>query len=353
MLQTSFFAWLLTATFLLLSGLTGCGRESPVIYSWSLQSQAVKTSIDYQELESFCQSVLLMSGGRLEITPHPGGELTDGPDIFRAVSEGRIQMGNGWPNWWSGQHDAWSVLDSGPFGFMNLDASMMFFYVGAGTDIANELSLPQGVMWRPAWWAGMELGLLSREPIRGLDDLRGKKVRIGPGLPSEVLASASGAYTIPLVPEEIKLALESKDLDAVEWTTPSGALSLGIDSLVSYALTPAVWQPSVLSDFLINQQAYEQLPKDLREILEVGMRSFALTTTFKSKVADFDALTKLQQQGIAFARWSEEDLKRWRIHYNKVLLSYRERSEISDRLIREKQRFKEDFNQYYQWFGPY
>jgi TRAP-type mannitol/chloroaromatic compound transport system substrate-binding protein len=136
---------------------------------------------------------------------------------------------------------------------MNIDASLMYFIAGEGTKLANELANPEGVIWRAAWWPGMEFGLLSKKPISGIADLKEMKVRIGPGLPSEVLAAATGAYAIPLVPNEIKTSLESNSLDAVEWTTVSGAWNLGLNDIATHAIVPAIWQPSVLADFIINQ----------------------------------------------------------------------------------------------------
>lgn len=333
--------------------LCSCKGERSSVYQWTLQSSATETSVDFQELLVFAENVSVMSGGRLLIAPHPAGKLVGGPDIFRAVSERRVEMGNGWPNWWSGQHPAWAILNAGPFDFMNIDASMMFFFEGGGTAIANELSLSQGIMWRPAWWPGMEFGLLSAKPIYGLADLEGKKVRIGPGLPSEVLAAASGAFTIPLVPEEIKASLVSGDLDAVEWTTPSGVLDLGLQSIASHAIVPAIWQPSVLSDFLINQEAYVQLPKDLQAILETAIRSYTLTTTLKSKKADFEAFVQLKERGVVFSTWSKDDLEIWEIQSSDILERYRRKDEHSKRLIDKKRAFKKAYDEYYKWFGAY
>lgn len=91
-----------------------------------------------------------MSGGRFIITPYPGGKITGGPDIFNAVKKGTVEMGSGWPNWWSGQHPAWAVMNAGPFDFMNIDASLMYFLAGDGTTLANELANPEGIIWRAA-----------------------------------------------------------------------------------------------------------------------------------------------------------------------------------------------------------
>ncbi|MEH6404074.1 MAG: TRAP transporter substrate-binding protein DctP, partial [Sneathiella sp.] len=232
-------------------------------------------------------------------------------------------------------------------------ASMMFFLAGEGTALANELAAGKGVMWRPAWWPGMEFGLLSKEPIRSLQDLHEKRVRIGPGLPSEVLAEASGAYAVPLVPSEIRPALEANNLDAVEWTTTAGAWNLGLQDIISHAIVPAIWQPSVLADFLINKEAYSELPKDLQAILETAIKSYTLTTTLKAKKEDIKALKLFEANGTVFARWSKEDMELWRKASDRILNTYKKRDEFSKRLIEKKQAFKAEYDKYYEIFGTY
>jgi TRAP-type mannitol/chloroaromatic compound transport system substrate-binding protein len=334
----------------------GC-KEEPAsqVFHWRLQSHAVAQANDFIELQKFAENVRIMSNGRLNITPYSGGAdaLAVGPDIFPAVSEGRVEMGNGWPNWWSGQHPAWAVINAGPFDFMNLDASLLFFLGAEGGALVNELSQPKGILWRPAWWPGMEFGLLSRSPIHSLDDLKGKKVRIGPGLPSEVLAAASGAYAIPTVPAEIRPALASGSLDAVEWTTTSGAWELGLQDLSPYAIVPAIWQPSVLSDFLINEKAYARLPEDLKVILETAIKAYTLTTTVNNKLKDFEALSNFRSVGVTLSTWSEADLARWKAASDELYDRYKEEDAFSRKFIEHKQAFKERFNDYYRLFGPY
>ena len=332
--------------------LQGCQEELPVVH-WKLQSQATASSIDYKELVKMTENIKTMSGGRFIIKPHPGGEITGGPDIFNAVKKGTVEMGTGWPNWWSGQHPAWAVMNAGPFDFMNIDASLFYFLAGDGTKLANELANPQGVVWRAGWWPGMEFGLLSKEPITGIDDLKEKKVRIGPGLPSEVLAATTGAFAIPLVPNEIKSSLESGAIDAVEWTTTAGAWNLGLNDLATNAIVPALWQPSVLADFLINKSAYDALPDDLKAILETAIKSYTLTTTAIAKVEDFKALESFRKNNTNIVRWSDEDIERWRTVSDEVLKRYAAEDEFTKRLIESKRSFKREYQKYYEDFGAY
>jgi len=333
--------------------LSACDFDSQDETVWRLQSHAVETSIDFLELKVFSENILKMSNGRFQISVHAGGAIVGGANIIDAVSKGEVEMGNGWPNWWSAQHPAWAVMNAGPFDFMNIDASMMFFLAGNGTKMANQLAEPLGVLWRPAWWPGMEFGLLSKEPIKGLDDLRGKKVRIGPGLPSEVLAEAAGSFAVPLVPSEIEPALRSGDLDAVEWTTTSGAWDLGLNEISPYAIVPAIWQPSVVSDFLINKKAYDKLPGNFQAILESAIKAYTLTTTFKAKLKDIHALKLFKNAGTQITTWSESDISRWRTANETILKKYREQDPYTKDLLQQKADFKDAYNKYYNMFGPY
>lgn len=332
--------------------MSGC-KEEALVVNWKLQSQATASSTDYKELVKMTENIKTMSGGRFIIKPHPGGEITGGPDIFNAVKKGVVEMGTGWPNWWSGQHPAWAVMNAGPFDFMNIDASLFYFIAGEGSKLANELANPEGVLWRAGWWPGMEFGLLSKEPINGIEDLKEKRIRIGPGLPAEVLAATTGAFAIPLVPSEIKSSLESGAIDAVEWTTSAGAWNLGLNDIATNAIVPALWQPSVLADFLINKAAYDTLPPDLQAILETAMKSYTLTTTALAKVEDFKALKLFKENNTNIVRWSEEDIQRWRTVSNDVLAQYAAKDEFTKRLIESKQAFKKEYTTYYQDFGPY
>lgn len=53
-------------------------------------------------------------------------------------------------DWWSGKDPAWALMNSGPFDFTNLDACMIFLSSGEGTQLANEMSNKDGILWRAA-----------------------------------------------------------------------------------------------------------------------------------------------------------------------------------------------------------
>ncbi|WP_372653372.1 TRAP transporter substrate-binding protein DctP [Halobacteriovorax sp.] len=337
--------------FLIMTLFISCSNEKK--FHWKLQTQANKSSVDYKELITLSENIKAMTRGNFVIDIYAAGEISNGGKIFESVRSGDVEIGNGWPNWWSAQNPAWAIMNAGPFDFMNLDASMIFFLAGEGMSYANQLAEKEGLIWRPAWWPGMEFGLISSMPIEGLADLKGKKVRIGPGLPSEVLADVAKSFSIPLVPNEIMPALKSGDIDAVEWTTASGILDLGLDDYAKNAIVPAIWQPSVLSDFIINQKSYNDLPEDYKAVLESAIKSFTLMTTLKAKKKDIEGLRQLKENGVQFNKWSDSDIKKWKSSSEKIYNQYRSRDSFSKELLDSKKKFKDEYNKYYELYKAY
>lgn len=328
-------------------------------FSWILQSQAPAANPDFKAVEEFSKNVDMMTAGRLKIKVLAGdskNKIAKGTGIYSAVKSNKAQMAVGWPNWWHKVDSAWNALQSGPYGFMNIDASMMWFFHGNGTKFANELSSKDGIIWRPAWWAGMELGILTKNNIRSLADLKGQTVRIGPGIPNETLKlAAEGVRTNTIPSADIERAFKSGLIQGIEWTVPSATIKMGFHGKgkADHLLVPAVWQPSVLGDFLINKSSFEKLPSDIQAILETAMKSFALTTTLGGKVKDMAAMEQFVKEGVSVSKWSDEDLKVWKEKANIVYEKHKKSSDKFTRFFEDKQKFKERYNKYYETHKAY
>ena len=329
--------------------------------TWYLQSQAPAINPDFKAVQEFAKNIEVMTNGRLVIKTIAGdsqNRLSKGAGIYSAVKYNKVQMAVGWPNWWHTVNPAWNALQSGPYGFMNLDASMMWFFVGKGTEFANELSSNDGIIWRPAWWAGMELGLITQRNIRSLKDLSKKVVRIGPGIPNETLIRAApGIQTVTIPSADIQKAFDSGRIHGIEWTVPSATIKMGFHRLekdkANHIIVPAVWQPSVLGDFLINMEAFNKLTPDIQAILETAMKAFALTTTLRGKVEDMEAMEQFQQEGVTISQWSDEDLAQWKKQAEVVYSKHQNQSEQFKRFFKDKIEFKRKYTEYYKTHGSY
>jgi TRAP-type mannitol/chloroaromatic compound transport system substrate-binding protein len=112
------------------------------------------------------------------------------------------------------------------------------------------------------------MGGWFRKRINTLADYRGLKMRIA-GLGGQVIAKAGG--TAVLTPAaEIYPALERGVIDAAEWVGPHDDLKLGLHKAARYYYYPGWHEPGTVSEFGFNRKAYDALPADLKQILDLA-----------------------------------------------------------------------------------
>lgn len=322
------------------------------VYRWKIQSVAPSVNPDYKVLERWCEKVKIASNGRLLITPYSAGAITKGAAVWDGVSDRVTEMAIGWTTWWIGKNKGFAMVTGGPFHFTTIEQTMMYYFEDEGTKIVNEWTKPHGIIWRPSWFCGLEFGILANFPVKGIDDLKGKKVRMGPGLPCDTLIEAAACYADPTTPEEIYESLQRKVLDAVEWTTAAGNWPMKFHEVAPYVIAPAIWQPDVMGDFLINEKAYNELPQDLQQLLEIALKDFAIEATWYAKVQDMEALEKFKQAGTKFMKWSDQDMERWKQAAAKVYERYCKDPNFK-RIYISSMNFKKKYNAYMETYRPY
>jgi len=113
-------------------------------------------------------------------------------------------------------------------------------------------------------------GWFNRE-INGLEDLRGLQMRVA-GLAGEVLTAADGeAVRIP--GGKVYTALQTGVIDAVEWVGPYNDLALGLHEIAEYYYYPGWHEPGSMLEFIVNEDALEALPEDLKAIVRYAARA--------------------------------------------------------------------------------
>jgi TRAP-type mannitol/chloroaromatic compound transport system substrate-binding protein len=94
-----------------------------------------------------------------------------------------------------------------------------------------------------------------------------------PGFAGEVLAKL-GAKPTNIPSGELYTALERNTIDALEWVGPSLDLRMGFHKIAPYYYTG--WhEPGTELQFMVNEKAFNSLPKDLQQILTVAMKAAA------------------------------------------------------------------------------
>lgn len=209
-----------------------------------------------------------MSNGRLTIRIDSANKHKSALGIFDFVKSGQYQMGHSASYYWKGKDFNTMFFTTVPFG-MIASEQYAWFYYGGGMELMKEVYDQYGIMSFPGGNTGNQMGGWFRKEINTVEDLQGLKMRI-PGFAGEVLAKL-GAKPTNIPSGELYTALERNTIDALEWVGPSLDLRMGFHKIAPYYYTG--WhEPATELQFMINQKAYDSLPKDLQEILKAAIR---------------------------------------------------------------------------------
>ena len=113
---------------------------------------------------------------------------------------------------------------------------------------------------------GFQMGGWHKKELNSLNDLKGLKIRM-PGLGGEVMRLL-GASPVTIAPGEILSALQTGALDAAEFLGPSSDFAMGFYKAAKFYYAPGFHEPNGTGEALISLQALNELPVDLRAIVE-------------------------------------------------------------------------------------
>jgi len=117
------------------------------------------------------------------------------------------------------------------------------------------------------------------KPIKTIKDFKGLKFRAG-GMSAEVFR-AMGMSVVTLPGGEVVPGLQRGVIDAAEYSDPSADLALGLPDVRKYYHMPGIHQPTGIMEFIINKKKWDELPADLKAIVEYACMAETLHYTLK------------------------------------------------------------------------
>ncbi|MFP4125641.1 MAG: TRAP transporter substrate-binding protein [Alphaproteobacteria bacterium] len=240
-------------------------------------------------LGDLCDRIRAMSDGRLDIQIFHAGELVPAFEGFDAASQGLVEC-NGWVSYFgAGKVPAAQFFGAVPFG-MSFQGHNAWFYEGGGIDLWHEVYADQNLVAFPCGNTGVQMTGWFNVEINSLADLEGLRMRI-PGLAGRAY-SAMGVDVRLLPGGEIFPALERGVIDAAEWVGPAQDEILGLQNAAEYYYTTGWHEPSTVTEFAINKEAWESLPADLQAIV---MNACAATNLIAHSWAEANNAQALQR----------------------------------------------------------
>ncbi len=246
-------------------GASGQNFKWNMVTSWPPMFPGLGTGANY-----LGQAIEKASGGRITVKVYAAGELVPALEVFDAVSSGSVQLGHTGAYYWKGKSPATQLFGAVPFG-MNATEYGGWLYQGGGQAHYNKLYDRFNLVPFLAGFSGVQMGGWFNREINSVDDLKGLKMRI-PGLGGEVFTRAGG-ISVNRPGGEIFTALQTGDIDATEWVGPYNDLSLGFYKAAKYYYYPGWHEPNAALECIVNKDAFDQLPDDLKEVVQLACDS--------------------------------------------------------------------------------
>ena len=215
--------------------------------------------------ETMAKKIKAMSNGRLDIKVYGAGELVPAMEVFDAVSGGSAQMGHGAAYYWKGKVPMAPFFTTLPFGLTAQERNGWLFY-GGGMPLWKELYAKYDLVPIAGGNTGVQMAGWFNKEINSLEDLKGMTMRI-PGLGGEVFNRAGGT-AVSMAVEDVFTSMQTGVIDAAELVGPYNDRAQGLHEVAKYYYYPGWQEPGPNLELIINKEAWEELPLDLRAIVE-------------------------------------------------------------------------------------
>ncbi len=274
---------------------------------WKLATFAPSGDDRYKiYLSFFKDQVNYATKGQIKIETYPMDSLVPNAELPAAVAEGAVQMAQTVGTFWAPKMPVGSVEYWMPLASQSFQDTWTLMWDKGLQDVLRKAYAEQG-----AYLLGFELGtgacLMTKEPIRSVSDLKGKKIRATGTLGHFMTKLGASAVNLPM--GEIYMALKLGTID--------GAIlgyeqhyALKHQEICKYLLmNPSITRADPI-DLLVNLKTWDALSDDLKITLDYVCRYYSVWCTLIGTASyNRKATAEFRAAGVEFVQFSEAELQ--------------------------------------------
>ncbi|MEM6939924.1 MAG: TRAP transporter substrate-binding protein [Pseudomonadota bacterium] len=271
--------------------------------TWRLQTYAgaaLAAEVVVPAIETFNK----IAGDRMQIELFFADQLVPTGELFQAMQRGTIDAVQSDDDSMASPTEVTVFGGYFPFGSRySLDVPVLFNQYGL-KEIWEEEYAKVGVKhisagaWDPCHFA-------TKDPIRSLEDLKGKRVFTFPT--AGRFLSQFGVVPVTLPWEDIEVAVQTGELDGIAWSGITEDYTVGWADVTNYFLTNNI-SGAWIGHFFANMERWNELPEDLQALLTVCMEQshYYRQHWYWGGEADLRVNgTKMQLTSIPDAEWAQ------------------------------------------------
>lgn len=246
------------------------------------------------------------SGDRIQMRVIEPGEMVPALELSEAVGQGQIDAGYNWLGYDQGRIPSSPLFSAVPFGMVPWEYAA-WWYKDEGRDLAEEIYGEINVKPILCGLTGPETAGWFKEPIEGVADLDGLKIRFA-GLGGQVLESLGAS--VSLIPGgEIYQSLERGVIDASEFSLPVVDQRLGFDQVAPYNYFPGWHQTFTAFHLIVNLDEWNGLSAADQALIEMACEAGVMNNLAASEALQGDVIMGFEDKGVTATQLPESVLR--------------------------------------------
>jgi TRAP-type C4-dicarboxylate transport system substrate-binding protein len=248
---------------------------------------------------------------RVKIDVFPSQTLTKGPDTWNAVRVGIADMGWCWHGYWADMTPLFDVITLPALPCRNAEqgSEILWRLYERFPSIQRELRDVHPLM---LWTSPPRFLITTKRQVKTMEDMRGLKLRIAGGPPSEQL-KALGAVPIQMAMFDIYQAMDKGVIDGTDsaWEAISSFKFYEVAKYYTF-VNLALYHFSLV----MNKQKWEGLPKEIQEAI-TGVSGLEASKFFGRNFYDnieSSVIEQIKKSGFPMITYTlpPEEVERWR-----------------------------------------
>jgi TRAP-type C4-dicarboxylate transport system substrate-binding protein len=245
---------LVRTTALMLAAMTLCASERTEAQThWTLPSAYPGDNFHSENLAAFAKDVAEATGGKLQITVHPGAALYAAPEIKRVVQIGQAKMGEVLISLHEADDPLFGI-DVIPFLATSFDQARKL-WAASKPAIENRFAVQQLMVLFAVPWPPQ--GIYAKRDINTIADMKGLFWRTY-NAGTRRIAEIVGAHPVTVQAADLPRALSTELINAFMTSSATGYDSRAWE-FMTYFYDARAWIPKNVT--FVNKAAFDQLDK--------------------------------------------------------------------------------------------
>lgn len=294
---------------------------------FKLQCVYPPTALAGKSTQFFADEVKRLTNGEVTVKVFWPGQAVGTKEAFDALRQGMIDAYSGSLLYFAGLVPEANVQWL-PFNWSSPEEAQDILFNKGFTAVLKEALAKHGVTYL-APMSVATMGLLTKFPVKTMDDIKGKKIR-AVGMEAHIV-KALGASAVAIAGAEQYMALQRGVVDGTDypWYTLE---KYKLAEVLQFISSPAFHTPGII-EIIFNTKAFNALNPDQQKAMQEAAMNASKRSFTEAVQWDQDAVKFSEKTGIKIVELSADELAKFRKALAPLWEAEAKRSPLSAKLV--------------------